>query len=135
MEIKIKTFLLIALIAGIMMLKTGCESNVENERNVLNKTWTHSYEEDVADRLIYRPIDYAQLAPSRYRQVIQLNRNTICNYSVLAPNDAHYMEQGKWTYSESDKKLQLRNATNELKFDFIVVRLESDLLVLSNKNP
>ena len=132
MEMKIKTSLLILLLAVISFCKVGCDSNVENEMNLLMKTWTHSYEEDVAGKMVFRPADYTIFAPSRYRKVIQLKKDNVCYYLVLAPNDAHYMEEGKWKYSETEKKLQIRNAINELKFDYKVLRLESDILVLSN---
>lgn len=132
MEIKIKTSLFVVLIVSLSLSKMGCESENVNDRGKLMKSWTRSYEEETAGMMMFRPSDFKEFAPSRYRQVIQFENNNKCVYSVLAPNDAHFMAAGTWYFNETEKNIEIRNAENEILYDYKVVILEKNKLVVAN---
>lgn len=130
MEIKIKTSLLLVLIVLLSSGKVSCKEDTLNEKNMLIKSWVHSYEEDTDVQMVYRPIDAREFPPSRYRQVLIFDENNRCRYLVLAPDDGHYFEQGSWYYKETEKTIIIKNAQEEIKYSLKVVRLGSDILAV-----
>ncbi|PID89224.1 MAG: hypothetical protein CSB01_03115 [Bacteroidia bacterium] len=95
------------------------------QTSLLQKTWLHSYEE--GDN-IYRPNDYTDFPPSRYRQYFAFQKNNICSYSVLAPNDAHYDEKGEWKFNPNDNILEIKNSKAEVLYRFKILELKTDIL-------
>ena len=132
MEIKIKTSLLILLLTSLSLCKMGCESENVNDMSQLMKNWTRSYEDETPGKMMFRPSDFKEFTPRRYRQVIQFGNNYKCVYSVLAPNDAHLMAVGTWYYNEAEKFIIIRNAENEILYNYKVDILEKNKLVVTN---
>jgi len=108
----------------------SCKQDETNNSPFLN-CWIHSYEEDNADEIKhYRPCDYMEFAPSRYRNSFDLKENGSCTFLVLAANDAHYSENGTWNYNAETKILQIQNEDNMIVYEFEVLEIETDKLVL-----
>lgn len=66
--------------------------------------------------------------PARYRNTFTLKENGEVEYTVLAPNDAHSTENGKWTYDANTKRLRITNSANVLVVEYEVLELTDDLL-------
>lgn len=96
---------------------------------LLLKCWTHGFEEDTQDgNLNFRPCATHTFPAARYRHTFTLKENGEVEYSVLAPNDAHTTEQGKWSYDSKTKKLRITNKDNVVVHEYEVVELNEDLL-------
>ena len=121
---------IIAIISLIMIISFYECDEIPLEIS-LKKNWTRSYEEETSNGIqIYRPSEYKEFPPSRYRQVIGFEENNVCRYLVLADNDAHFMEKGKWEYNEKTKIIQIYNSNSEIKYKFEVVEQTNNLLKL-----
>ena len=108
----------------------SCKQAETNPTLFLN-CWIHSYEEDISDEIKnYRPCDYLEFSPSRYRNSFNLEESGSCTFSVLAANDAHYNENGTWNYNAETKILQIQNEDNVVVNEFEVIETEADKLVL-----
>ncbi len=94
---------LLPIIIGLITLTISCDSNDldlnSNYPNELINVWLESYEEDYG---IYRPTDYRTFPESLYRQYYKFMENNECEYLVLSPVDAHYIENGFWEYIEGE---------------------------------
>lgn len=114
------------------MMILGCEKDEEVYQDwLLNKEWTQSYEEKTSEELeLYRPSDYKEFPLSRYRQIFYFDDDNICEYSVLAPNDSHYMTSGSWKYIEKTNSIEIFNSDSELIYELQVVKLSTDLLTV-----
>ena len=59
---------------------------------------------------------------------MELNANQKCSWLYLAPNDAHHMVDGTWTFNEESGLLEIfdlqGNSVNRLK----IIGLEKDLM-------
>ena len=84
------------------------EENLERNEEVLMGCWIHSLEEDsIAGIETYRRCDYKDFAPIWFRQTYILRENQECDYLVLAPNDAHFVETGSWQWDEESRMLNI----------------------------
>lgn len=93
------------------------------------KCWANAFEEQGTDSiLIFRPCATHTFPAARYRNTITFNQNGDVEYSVLADNDAHAMEQGKWTYDAQTKKLMIVNKSNAVVHEYEVVEIGEDVL-------
>lgn len=93
------------------------------------KCWANAFEEQVTDSiLIFRPCATHTFPAARYRNTITFNPNGEVEYSVLADNDAHTMEQGKWFYNVQTKKLMIVDKSNALVHGYEVVEIGEDVL-------
>ena len=120
----------IVIISLIMTLSFSNCNEITPEVS-LQKSWSRSYEEEISKEIqIYRPSNYKEFPPSRYREVFEFEANNVCKYLILAENDGHYMENGKWEYNESTKIIKIFNSNSEIKYEFEVVELTNDLLKL-----
>jgi len=93
---------------------------------VFLKCWTNAFEEEQGqDNIrIYRPCATHTFPAARYRHTFTLKEGGVAEYSVLAPNDAHTTETGKWAYHLGPKKLWIGNTEYE------VLEINEDLLKL-----
>lgn len=92
------------------------------------KCWANAFEEEGMDSiLIFRPCATHTFPAARYRNTITFNQNGEVEYSMLAANDAHTMEQGKWTYDAQTKKLVIVNKSNAVVHDYEVVEIGEDV--------
>ena len=94
----------------------------------LKKQWVHSREEETDSIQIYRPVNYKDFPPSRYRQVYSFSDSARCEYLVLAPNNGHYFENGTWAYNEDNQILVIFNSSQQIIRKFKVVLLAIDIL-------
>ncbi|UCH64829.1 MAG: hypothetical protein JSW63_09395 [Ignavibacterium sp.] len=94
----------------------------------LKKRWIHSREEEIDSIQIYRPADYKEFPPSRYRQVYSFFDDGKCEYLVLAPNDAHYSEDGTWTYNKESRLLVIFNSSHNVLRELKIISLTKDQL-------
>ncbi len=134
-----KKNLTILLIVSILTFGfVACKTNdpVNNDYSaLLIHCWTHSYEENTSENIeVYRHCDYMNFPASRYRQVYNFKENYECEFLVLAPNDAHYLEKGKWEYDENSKIIKILNFDNLVLKEFEINELTDNLLEIKNEN-
>jgi hypothetical protein len=108
----------------------GCKTDSASAPDpVFLKCWTHAFEEESQDGSgIYRPCLTHTFPVARYRNTFTLQENGVVEYSVLAENDAHTTETGKWSYDPKTKKLVITNTANENIASYDVVEIKDDLL-------
>ncbi len=115
----------------LFFLLVGCKKDSENNEtdtyqiSLLKKTWEHSYEEL---HNIYRPSDYMDFPASRYRQSFTFKDDNVCYYSVLAPDDRHYEEEGKWKFDPKTKVLEMTNSKSVILYKFKIIKLTENIL-------
>ncbi len=96
----------------------------------IKKDWTQSYEEEIGSVLIFRPGNYKEFPPSRFRQVYIFMEDDLCKYYVLAPTDAHYFEDGTWNYDNEKQLLTIYNPSGQMEIKYKVLKLTDTLLEL-----
>lgn len=100
--------------------------------------WTNSYEENAADAVdieVYRPCNFKEFPPSRFRMKFDLQKNNVCEYSVLAPNDAHKTSTGTWEYQTNSATLLIKDENDTVVHKFKVMEAQADKLLLKVLNP
>jgi len=119
---------ILPIIIGLIILTTSCDSDDldlnTNYPNELINTWVESYEENYGT---YRPIDYTTFPESNFRQYYNFTENNKCEYLVLSPVDAHYMENGFWEYIESESIVNMYDSNKNLNRKLKVISISSDL--------
>jgi hypothetical protein len=55
-------------------------------------------------------------------------KNNKCEYLVLSPTDAHYLENGFWEYLEKENVLNIYNGKKEFQRKLKVISISSELL-------
>ena len=84
------------------------ENDLDHNSDLLMGCWTHSLEEDsIAGIETYRRCDYKDLMPTRFRQTYILRAHQECDYLVLAPSDAHFIETASWLWDEESRMLNI----------------------------
>ncbi len=129
-----KLIFLIVILSTALVI-ASCKKNNDDTIliSLLEKSWTQSYEENTSESYnVYRPSDYKDFPPSRFRQVFNLKENNICDYLVLALNDGHYMENGNWEYDEKTNIIKIMNKDLIVLYEFEIIELKNDLLKLSS---
>jgi hypothetical protein len=122
---------IIIVVFSLIMIMSLYKCSEDTPEVFLQKSWSRSYEEEISKEIqIYRPSNYKEFPPSRYREVFEFEANNVCRYLILAENDGHYKENGKWEYNESTKIIKIFNSNSEIKYEFEVVELTNDLLKL-----
>ena len=112
----------------LMVIACKYESG-SNPDPLLIKCWTHAFEEEGQDNTqIFRPCATHTFPAARDRNTFTLNDNGDVEYSVLAPNDAHTTEKGKWTYNPKTKKLLILNSDNSVVSEYDVLEVKEDVL-------
>jgi hypothetical protein len=119
-------FLLIALSNSCATQKNAGSSDI----TALYNCWTDSREEtkEGDTTLIYRPCDFREFAPSRFRHRMELKANGEASSLKLAPTDAHYMVPAKWTYDKAQKIVTVKDESETVIMKFKVVSLAKDRL-------
>ncbi len=110
----------------ILLTSSGCTIKTSSDPDpAFLKCWTHAFEEDGQDGVQnFRPCATHTLPAARYRNTFTLKDNGEVEYSVLAPNDAHTTENGKWAYDAKTKKLTIGSK------EYAVIMIQEDLLKL-----
>ena len=110
----------------------SCKSNKEIklfDSQLLVNCWTHSHEEELYDGIrIYRPCDFKDFGPSRYRDKIDLAIDRTASYTVLSPVDAHTTEEGGWRYFSDEGILRILDNDGKFVRDYEIVELLEDKL-------
>lgn len=119
------------LIAFIGLI-TSCTEEVqlvETFNTSLLNCWTHSYEEENnTEEKIYRPCDFREFGPSRYRSTYIFEEDNSCQYLVLATNDAHFFQTATWELDEQTQVIVIKGANNEVIQEIEVIELAEDQL-------
>ena len=124
-----KKYLIVLGILNVVLF-THCDQEKVSDLDLIKGSWIHSREEDDENSyLIYRPSDYKEFPPSRFRQYFEFKDNHVCSYLVLAPNDAHYIQEGVWEYNESTNIIKIMSET-DIIFEFQILELKKSVLKL-----
>jgi len=124
-----KKYLIILGILNVFLF-TNCEKEKISDLDLIERSWIHSHEEDGENGYsIYRPSDYKEFPPSWFRQYFDFKDNNVCSYLVLAPNDAHYIQEGVWKYDESNNIIKIMSGTDVI-FEFQILELNKNILKL-----
>ncbi len=87
--------------------------------------WVESHEEGLGT---YRPSNFKQFPASWFRQTYNFMEENNCEYLILSPVDAHYMEEGKWEYDKDSETIRIYKINNDLVRELKVTSLTSNLL-------
>jgi|SRR5687768_1440243 len=96
--------------------------------------WIHSLEEQnnvQGPPDIFRPCDYKDFGPARYRHKINLKADNQAEYLVLSPIDAHYTEEGTWEFDDVNSILRILDASGEIFYEYEVLEIQEDKLILN----
>ncbi|MFT2008907.1 hypothetical protein ACMA1I_09555 [Pontibacter sp. 13R65] len=99
-----KNILLLCLLSLLLLANTCRTEKLEKE--LLEVTWLHSFEEDEGDTLVFRPNAY-DFPPSRGRTGFAIENNGVFKEYLIAPTDGLEEHVGQWTHGEK-KELQIR---------------------------
>lgn len=112
----------------LFLTSTCCKStNGSAADSLFLKCWAHAFEEDGQDGVQnFRPCATHTFPAAHYRQTFTLKDNGDIEYSILAPNDAHTTEQGKWSYDPPTKNLRVSNSQNVVVKEFEVLEIKED---------
>ena len=111
---------------------SGFSTCVENSEKELLGCWKNSREEskDPAVSTVFRPCDFMEFPPSRFRFSFELMKAGKCKISMVGPTDAHYMENGTWTFDKKTKVLELFTAEGNSHRKFELLKFEKNFLEL-----
>ena len=101
----IKCFSLFFLLLAASCKEKSNPTEPGRDYSYLIQSWTNSFEEQVDSIQVYRPSHYKQYAVARFRGKYEFLKDGICNYVVLSPTDAHYMEVGRWSILSRDENM------------------------------
>ena len=108
--------------------------HVSNTTAPLATCWANAFEEEGQDSVqIYRPCATHTFPAARYRNTFTLMENGEVEYSVMADNDAHTTEKGRWTYDAQSKELKILNKQNTLMHEYEVIEMGENLLKVKRK--
>jgi hypothetical protein len=99
----------------------------------LYNTWVHSYEEQ-NNQKVFRPIDYKEFPASRFRMKYIFKENNLCQWLVLAMDDAHYLQSGTWVQEKSSIFISDSNGTLQENISFSIINLKQKLLEIAPIN-
>ena len=127
--------IILTLFVAIGLSITSC-SNISKVAHspMLEKSWTHVTEESSEQYDLYRPSDYKEFPPSRFRQVFDFKENGVCEYLFLEPTDRHTMRTGKWNLDEKTNTIKVYDQDSVLLYQFEVVEMGEDILKLKATN-
>lgn len=121
------------IIALLFILHAGCGAGQNSSKiEKIIGCWTDSYEEynSGSEPSIYRPCDFKNFPPSRFRAYFELRADGSCTYLMLAPNDAHKSREGTWNYDKNSKELTIRNASRNIEKQYVLVNISDNLLTI-----
>lgn len=100
-----------------------------DEYNLFGKVWVHLREEDnEMNALVFRPSDFGEIPPARFREKFEFDKDGSCQYLSLASNDAHKMQEGSWEMEED--RLVVKDSKGNVVYSYVVVKCERDLLLM-----
>jgi hypothetical protein len=131
MRTRVSTLLLVLVLAlpacSLVHDPNNASEGIRTE--YLRQHWLHSYEEDQeSDRVqIYRPIDFKEFPPSRFRMQYVFRRNGDCEWFYLAPDDGHHFRAGIWRLDPQDETV-LHVEQGEQTASYRIIKLKKNLL-------
>ena len=94
----------------------------------LIKNWVSSSEEENSIIKVYRPNNFRVFQHIRFRGRINFYEKGICEYLVLASNDAHYFTKRRWRlFKENPNIIYLYNEKAEVVRKLLIDTLDDDL--------
>lgn len=129
---KHKTLKKLIILTLLTFVFSGFSTCIENQETELLGCWKNSREEskDPAVSIVFRPCDFMEFPPSRFRFSFELMKAGKCKISMVGPTDAHYMENGTWTFDKKTKVLELFNAEGNSHRKFELLKFEENFLEL-----
>jgi len=117
----------------IFSLTCYAQENNVSESDLIG-CWTHSKEENHVDSevMVYRPCDYKEFPASRYRHRMELKENSKCSWLYLAPNDAHHMVEGTWTYEKENRVIEIFDVKGEPANKFMLIEVHEKIMKVKN---
>ena len=102
----VKSVLLILVVILFPAKKKSNPVSSDVDFTYFTTSWTNSFEEETINHEIeiFRPSNYKEFPKSRYREGLIFAQDSNCSYLVLAPNDGHYFQNGKWSFVNREKK-------------------------------
>jgi hypothetical protein len=103
-------------------------------REELEGCWADSREEntDSSGISIFRRCHLKSFPVSRFRFKMELKEGGICSWLYLAPNDAHQMKEGTWTYNKVTHLLRIFNVDAEVVKSFNLSGAGENILKFKN---
>lgn len=129
-----KLFSLFCLLSFLSLINCTPPQKLTVVNEFLDICWTHSQEEDEQDRskTTFRKCDFKEFGVSRFRFQFQLMDDQKCKFLSLAPNDAHFMTEGSWTFDDMSRTLTINSIDGKVVFSKILEKIEKDKLVFKN---
>lgn len=118
-------------VLSLLLLANTCRKKETFESRLLHRTWLHSFEEDQADILTYRPNDY-DFPPSRGRTGFLLEENGVIKEYNIAPTDGLEEKIGHWEFT-SDKQVLVTFSEHdqpEERYIIEIISLKDNVLKL-----
>jgi hypothetical protein len=81
------------------------------------------------DVQVFRPANSRTFPPSRFRMIYEFQRNGECAWLALAPDDAHQMRRGAWSFDPVDPSV-IRIVRDNTTDRFLIVELTKQVLKL-----
>lgn len=121
--------IVLLFVAALFLSGLFIQTEMINQPKLIG-CWVDSGEEYQAnsDVKIFRPCDFKVFPPSRYRYKLELKAHSLCSWLYLAPNDAHYMVNGTWTYDDNTKVLKIFDGSVTNVKQFTVIEVGKDVL-------
>ena len=96
---------------------------------LLCRHWVHSVEEQKGTEKtrIYRPSDFKQFPPSRFRMQYIFYKNGDCEWYYLSPDDAHRFKSAKWRI-DSNARNVLQIVKRDSLESYRIIELTKDIL-------
>ncbi len=124
-------------IIGSLLLVVSLSLNSFGQDKKISKLdlvgcWTDSREETIlgSGKNIYRPCDFKTFPPSMYRFKMVLNANSKCSWLYLAPNDAHHMVNGTWTFDKKKNLIEISNPKGKSVRKIYVLDVDKNIMIV-----
>jgi len=113
----------------LLLLASTCKKQDKLETELLGKTWLHSFEEDQADIIVYRPNTY-DFAPSRGRTGFLLEKGGVAKQYDIAPTDGLEEHTGTWQLGDKNTIVVHLpgNGRPEQHYNLEIVSLQDEVL-------
>jgi len=121
-------FLILIIAGGSSSCENEDELSIESlEESPLIGCWTNSYEEGDG---VYRGCQSQSFPASRFRQVFEFRADFTCDYLVLASNDAHYFQEGRWNFNEERKEVSIMDLEGNALMSFVIIDANQESITI-----
>ena len=126
-----KIILILSFIFGIFIVSCNDPCKVSLKNDLLLNCWTHSSEESVGvDGLLFRPCDFMNFPEIEFRTRFTLQEDNKAIFLQMSPVDNHQLAPGTWNYDDVLKILTIKHTSGDTVYNFLVINLEEDKLIL-----